>query len=85
MIFFTLFSPNMVYNFFRIIKLILYKLIVNNMRYQKYFVQNKARVLGEILNKISLNNQKHILSKHPITKKDDLQRLFKGKEILYPT
>jgi hypothetical protein len=52
------------------------------MRYQKHFVQNKVRVLGEILSKTSLSNQKHILGQHIIHKKDGVQRVLKGKRMV---
>jgi hypothetical protein len=55
------------------------------MKYQKHFVQNKVRVLGEILSRISLSNQKHILGQHIIHKKDGAQRVLKGKRIFSPT
>lgn len=44
------------------------------MRYQKNFVQNKVRVLGEALSRIGFSNQKHI-----INKKDGSYRVLKGK------
>jgi len=53
------------------------------MRYQKHFVQNKVRVLGEILNRISLSNQKHILGQHIIHKKDGTKRVWRGKPSQY--
>lgn len=53
------------------------------MRYQKNFVQNRVRVLGSILNKISLSHKKHIIGQHIIHKKDGAQKVHKGKYMLY--
>jgi hypothetical protein len=58
------------------------------MRYQKNFVQNRVRVLGSILNKISLSHQKHIIGQHIIGqhiihKKDGAQKVHKNKYMVY--
>lgn len=54
------------------------------MRYQKEFVQNRVRVLGDTLSKISLSVYKQSLGRHGVTnKKDGAQRVLKGKRIVY--
>jgi hypothetical protein len=53
------------------------------MRYQKSFIQNKVRVLGEAHSRIVLSNQKHIIGQHIIHKKDGAHKVLKGKPSQY--
>ena len=49
------------------------------MRYQKDFVQNKVRVLGDAHSRAILNGQRGVVGRHIIHKKDGVERVLKGK------